>query len=159
MFEIRRRSLRELARQEPTHLFSTIIAAMGYAKSIGRDPGEFVHFFMERQTAWKAIHGDIEAVFQNFVANFQRHTPMIDDEFSVIVTDRGVSLATAPIEELFKEEVERWGLTPQEVREGWKVSAEYISAYTGLRIHYDHFDGKHWIHMSPPHTGVSHRSS
>lgn len=150
MFEIRKRSLRELARQEPTYLFSTIIAAMGYAKSLGRDPGDFVRFFMERQTDWKTIRGDIEAVFQNFVANFQRHTPMIDDEFHVIVTERGVSLATAPIEELFKEEVERWGLTPQEVREGWKASAEYISEYTGLRIRYDHFDGKHWIHMAAP---------
>ncbi len=150
MFEIRRRSLRQLARQEPTHLFSTIIAAMGYAKSLGRDPAEFVRFFMERQTNWSTVRGDIEAVFQNFVANFQRHTPMTDDEFRVVITPSGVSLATAPIEELFKEEVERWGLTPEEVREGWKASAEYISAYTGIEIRYDHSDGKHWIHMSLP---------
>lgn len=150
MFEIRRRSLRELARQRPTYLFETIIASMGYAKSLGRDPGEFVRFFMEKQTAWQRLRGDIEGVFQAFVANFQQHTQMLDDEFTVIADERGVSIATAPIEELFKEEVERWGLTPEEVREGWKESASYISAYTGFHIHYDHFDGKHWIHITKP---------
>ena len=105
---------------------------------------------MEKQTEWQRLRGDIEGVFQAFVANFQLHTPMLDDEFRVIADERGVSLATAPIEELFKDEVERWGLTPEEVREGWKESAPYISAYTGFHIHYDHFDGKHWIHITKP---------
>src|SRR5690606_7154103 len=150
MFEIRKRSLRELATQRPTYLFETIIAAMGYAKSIGRDPGEFVRFFMERQTEWTKLKGDIERVFQAFVLNFQQHTPMLDDEFRVFADERGVSLAAAPIEELFKEEVERWGLTQEEVREGWKESASYISQYTGFHIKYDHFDGKYGIHITKP---------
>lgn len=150
MFEIQRRSLRELALQRPTYLFETIIAAMGYAKSIGRDPGEFVRFFMERQGEWTQLRGDIEGVFRAFVNNFQQHTPMLDDEFRVFADERGVSLVTAPIEELFKDEVERWGLTQEEVREGWKESASYISAYTGFHITYDHFDGKHWIHITKP---------
>lgn len=150
MFEIRRRSLRELARQQPTYLFPTIIACMGYAKSIGRDPGEFVRFFMERQRDWELLRGDIEGVFRAFVINFQQHTQMLDDEFRVVADERGVSLATAPIEELFKDEVERWGLTQEEVREGWKESAPYISGFTGFHIRYDHFDGKHWIHITRP---------
>jgi len=147
VFEIRRRSLRELAQQKPTYLFNTIIAAMGYAKSLGRDPGDFVRYFMERQQEWKALHGDIEGVFQAFVNNFQQHTEMVDDEFKVIVTDRGVSLVAAPIEELFQSELARWGLTPDEVREGWRASAGYISNYTGFSITYDLFDGKQWIHI------------
>lgn len=149
-FEIRRRSFGELARQRPTHLFPTIIAAMGYAKSIGRDPGEFVRFFMEKQREWTQVRGDIEAVFQAFATNFQEHTEMLDDEFLIIPSRRGVSLATPPIEELFKDEVARWGLEPEEVRVGWSESAKYISAYTGFHIRYDLFDGKHWIHIFHP---------
>lgn len=147
MFEIKRRSIRELAQQKPTFLFNTIIAAMGYAKRVGRHPGDFVRYFMENQREWEALHGNIEAVFQAFVTNFQQHTEMVDDEFKVIVTQRGVSLVTPPIEELFSDDVERWGLTDQEVREGWSESAAYIGRYTGLRVTYDLFDGKHWIHI------------
>ncbi len=47
---------------------------MGYAKSLGRDPGEFVRFFMERQTDWEKLRGDLEGVFRAFVVNFQEHT-------------------------------------------------------------------------------------
>ncbi|MBO2520947.1 MAG: hypothetical protein LOD85_02120 [Clostridia bacterium] len=150
MFEIRRRSLRELARHKPTHLFSTIIAAMGYAKSLGRDPGEFVRFFMERQTDWEKLRGDLEGVFRAFVVNFQEHTDMLDDEFDVVVGPEGVSLGAAPIEELFKDELEKWGLTPEEVRRGWDESAPYISRFTGLRVSYDHANGKYWIHIAGP---------
>lgn len=150
MFEIRRRSLRELAQQKPTYLFSTIIAAMGYAKSVGKEPGDFVRFFMERQRGWERLRGDIEGVFQTFVANFQQHTPMVDDEFKVIVHEHGVSLVTPPIDELFAEEVALWGLTPEEVRRGWSASAPVISRYTGFHIVYDVFDGKHWIHILKP---------
>lgn len=150
MFEIHRRSLRELARQKPTLLFNTIIAAMGYAKSLGRPPGEFVEFFMERQTAWQQVKGDIEAVFQQFVNNFQQHTVMLDDEFKVFRTERGVILVTEPIEELFAEDAAMWGVSKEELREGWKVSAKFISRYTGLDVRYDLFDGKHWIHISHP---------
>ncbi len=150
MFEITRRSFRELAQQKPTFLFNTIIAAMGYAKSIGRSPGEFVGFFMERQNEWEQLRGDIEGVFRAFVTNFQQHTPMVDDEFKVIVADGGVSLVTPPIEELFADDVKRWGLTDQEVRDGWSVSAEYIGQFTGFHIEYDLFDGKHWIHIRRP---------
>lgn len=149
-FQIRRRSLRELAQQKPTYLFNTIIAAMGFAKSIGRQPGEFVRFFMERQEDWRQLYGNVEGVFQAFVTNFQQHTECLDDEFKVIVTERGVSLVAPPIDELFRQEVDRWGLTPEEVREGWGVSARYISEFTGLRVVYDHFDEKFWIHISRP---------
>jgi len=148
MFEIRRRSLRELARQRPTHLFATIIAAMGYAKSLGREPGEFVRFFMARQTDWEKLRGDLEGVFRAFVINFQEHTEMIDDEFEVVVRSDGVSLGATPIEELFRDDVAKWGLTPEEVREGWKESAPFISRYTGFDIRYDTSDGKYWIHIN-----------
>jgi len=152
LFEIQRRSIRQLAQQKPTYLFNTIIAAMGYAKSIGRSPGDFVRFFMERQTGWERLHGNIEAVFQNFVNNFQQHTEMLDDEFKVFVTERGVVLVTEPIEKLFREDAEKWGLTPEELREGWGVSAEYISRFTGLEVRYDHFDEKHFIHIARART-------
>ena len=150
--------MRELARQRPTYLFSTIIAAMGYAKSVGRDPGDFVRFFMERQRGWERLRGDIEGVFQTFVANFQQHTEMVDDEFRVFVTERGVSLVTAPIEELFARDVELWGLTPEEVRRGWSESAAWISKYTGFHIRYDVFDGKHWIHIMQPAEEAANRA-
>jgi len=150
VFEIPRRSLRQLASHKPTHLFSTIIAAMGYAKSVGKDPGDFVRFFMERQTGWERLRGDIEGVFRNFVNNFQQHTDMLDDEFKVILTERGVVLVTEPIESLFEKDAAMWGLTPEELREGWKESARYISQFTGLDIRYDHFDGKHFIHIARP---------
>src|SRR5690606_20126378 len=142
-----KRSFRELARQSPSHLFPTIIAAMGYAKSTGRNPGDFVGFFMERQKEWRRLEGDIEAAVRAFVDNFQRHTEMIDDEFKVFVTERGVILVTPPIEELFAQDVARWGLTPEEVRNGWAVSAGYIGKYTGFAVRYDLFDGKNWIHI------------
>lgn len=150
MFEIQRRSLKQLAQQKPTFLFNTIIAAMGYAKSLGREPGDFVRYYMERQTGWKRLHGDIDAVFQNFVNNFQQHTPMLDDEFKVIATERGVILVTEPIEALFRDDAALWGVTPEELREGWAVSAAYISRFTGLEVRYDHFDGKHVIHITRP---------
>ncbi len=63
---------------------------------------------------------------------------MLDDEFDVVVGPEGVSLGAAPIEELFKDELERWGLTPEEVRRGWKESAPYISrlpAFASGTIH------------------------
>lgn len=150
MFAIKKRSFRELARQSPTHLFPTILAAMGYAKSIGREPGEFVRFFMEKQVEWRRLQGDIEGVFQAFVDNFQRHTEMIDDEFKVFLTERGVILVTPPIEELFAADVTRWGLTPDEVRRGWAESAGIIGEFTGFLIRYDFFDGRNWIHIQRP---------
>jgi len=75
---------------------------------------------------------------------------MLDDEFKVIVTERGVILVTLPIEDLFREDAALWGLTPEELCEGWAVSAEFISRYTGFDIRYDHFDGRHFIHIARP---------
>lgn len=149
-YQIRKRSLGELARQRPTYLFSTIIAAMGYAKSRGFPPGDFVDFYMSFQVEWEQLRGNIEGVFQAFVQNFQMHTEMLDDEFKVIADDRGVSLVAAPIEDLFQRDVERYGLTPEEVRDGWARSARIISEFTGLQVRYDYFDERLWIHIVKP---------
>lgn len=113
-----------------------------------------MRFFMERQTDWEKLRGDLEGVFRAFVINFQEHTEMLDDEFDVIAGPDGVSLGTAPIEELFRDEVARWGLTPEEVREGWKESAPYISRFTGFHITYGHSGGKHWIRIARPADGA-----
>jgi len=126
---------------------------MGFAKSRGCDPGDFIRFYMSKQTEWQQLRGDLEGVFQAFVRNFQEHTEMLDDEFKVFADARGVSLVTAPIEELFQKEIERWGLTPEEVREGWKASSRFISEFTGFQVRFDNFDGKLWIHIVKPPPG------